>query len=77
MNTLGRDRSCPENQWNNVDPSKWLIYALSRLGLAEGLQMRFEQLRRHKATKPNASRYWGHCWESVAAANPRLQPKRL
>jgi hypothetical protein len=37
LNTLGRDRSCPENQWYNVDPSKWLIYALSKLGLAEGL----------------------------------------
>jgi stearoyl-CoA desaturase (delta-9 desaturase) len=24
-------------QWYNVDPSKWLIYALSKLGLAEGL----------------------------------------
>jgi len=23
--------------WYNVDPSKWLIYTLSRVGLAEGL----------------------------------------
>jgi hypothetical protein len=23
--------------WYNVDPSKWLIYSLSKLGLAEGL----------------------------------------
>jgi hypothetical protein len=37
MNTLGRDRSCPENQWYNVDPSKWLDYALSKLGLTERL----------------------------------------
>ena len=28
--------------WYNVDPSKWLIYGLSRFGLAEGL-VRFDQ----------------------------------
>ena len=28
--------------WYNVDPSKWLIYGLSRVGLAEGL-VRFDQ----------------------------------
>jgi hypothetical protein len=54
LNTLGRDRSCPENQWDKVNPSKWLIYALSRLGLAEGL-VRCDSKKRAGAEPRNAA----------------------
>jgi hypothetical protein len=77
LNTLGRDRSCPENQWYNVDPSKWLIYALSKLGLAEGLaRCDLNSRAGIRPRNPVLADIGDIAWERVAAANPRLQENR-
>jgi cytochrome b involved in lipid metabolism len=64
-------------QWYNVDPSKWLIYVRSKLGLAEGL-VRCNSGGR-TGIRPRhtmAGGFSGIAGESVAATNPRWQQKR-
>ena len=64
-------------QWYNVDPSKWLIYTLSKLGLAEGLVRRDSGNRAGiKLRSPMPEDIGAGAGEIVAAANPRLQQKR-
>lgn len=63
--------------WYNVDPSKWLIYALSKLGLAEGL-VRCDSGSRARIRPRNLALadIGNIAGERVAAANPRLQENR-
>lgn len=65
------------SQWYNVDPAKWLIYVLSKLGLAEGL-VRCNSGGRAgvRPYHPMAGDFSDIAGESVAAANPRLQQNR-
>jgi len=60
--------------WYNVDPSKWLIYMLSKLGLAEGL-IRCDSsgragMRSRNSTSGDSRDIAG---DNVVAANPRSQ----
>lgn len=62
--------------WYNVDPSKWLIYTLSKLGLAEGL-IRCDSSGRAgmRSRNPMSGDSRDIAGDNVVAANPRLQQK--
>jgi stearoyl-CoA desaturase (Delta-9 desaturase) len=63
-------------QWYNVDPSKWLIYVLSKLGLAEGLvRCNLGNQGRIRPRNPMPEGFGDIAGESILAANSRLPQK--
>ncbi len=64
-------------QWYNVDPSKWLIYTLSKLGLAEGLVRCDSSGRaRIRPRNPRPADIGDIAGERVVAADSRLLQQR-